>query len=69
MDQVTQEIIKQLFVAQTKLPNEPMAARERAFGVNAEYRRSAEKSSYTTILQAEKVQVRESQVSVRMALE
>ncbi len=69
MEKVTQVIIEQMFVPELKLPNEPMAGRGRAFGMNADYRRSAEKARFSAILQADQVQLRESQLAIRMGLE
>ena len=69
MDQVTTQIINLMFVQKLKLPTEPIVGRGKPWSIRADYRRSEENSHYHTVLQADKVQIKDSQIGIRMALQ
>jgi hypothetical protein len=69
MDQVTSKIIEMLFVQKLQLPTEPMAGRGKPWSLRMDYRRTEENKHYRTDLTADKIQVKDSQIGLRIALQ
>jgi hypothetical protein len=67
MDEIVKHITTEMFTPATKLPDGPMEGRGKAFSLRADYRRSTHKNDYSAILDSRKVQVKTTQISLRLS--
>ncbi len=67
-DEVVSQITANLFTRTLKLPDGPMAGRGKAWSLRSDYRYSEEQNHYVAILQSKSVSLKESLISVRMAI-
>jgi len=69
MDQITSKVIDLLFVQKLKLPTEPIVGRGKPFSLRVDYRKTEENKHFKLSLEADKVQIKDSQIGLRIAVQ
>lgn len=69
MDEVMKHIVTSMFTPALKLPQGELAGRGKAWSLRTDYVESRENSNYQATLDSRRVTVKNSQISLRMALE
>jgi hypothetical protein len=67
MDEIVKHIVAEIFTPSQKLPDGPMEGRGKAFSLRVDYRRSEQHSHYSAVLDSRKVNVKDTQISVRLS--
>ncbi len=67
-DDVVKKIIIELFTDPLKLPQEPMAGRGQPFSLRVDYRHSEAHAHWSAFLQSDKITVKDSLISLRLAV-
>jgi hypothetical protein len=69
MDEIIKRVTDMMFTPALKLPDGPMEGRGKPFSLRADYRRSAQNDTYRTVLDSQRIQVKDTQLNIRMAIE